>query len=58
MWLMKQDRNSPLHEAAFRGDAEIIQLLLNKIQLNNNQSVSALVDLQNQVPAALAHLHL
>ncbi|KAF1322429.1 26s proteasome regulatory complex, subunit psmd10, partial [Globisporangium splendens] len=46
--LKTPDRNSPLHEAAFRDEPEIMQLILSKIELNNNQPISALVDLQNQ----------
>ncbi|TYZ61657.1 hypothetical protein PybrP1_010656 [[Pythium] brassicae (nom. inval.)] len=54
--LKTPDRNSPLHEAAFRDEPEIIRVLLAKIQLKGNQSVSALVDLQNQFGNTPLHI--
>ncbi|DBA04470.1 TPA: hypothetical protein N0F65_010066 [Lagenidium giganteum] len=46
--LKTPDRNSPLHEAAFRGEPEIMQQLLIKIPLDSNQHMTSLVNLQNQ----------
>lgn len=43
------DRNSPLHEAAFRDEPAMMRGILSKIQENSKYSLAALVDLQNQV---------
>lgn len=43
------DRNSPLHEAAFRDEPVMMRDILAKIQQNSTYSLASLVDLQNQV---------
>lgn len=43
------DRNSPLHEAAFRDEPAMMRGILSKIQDSSKYSLAALVDLQNQV---------
>lgn len=47
--LKTPDRNSPLHEAAFRGDLGILQLVVNKVIERSNEDVPDLINLQNQV---------
>lgn len=51
-----QDRNSPLHEAAFKGDPDILQLVLNKILENSSEDAVDLINLQNQVRAEYTRL--
>lgn len=52
------DRNSPLHEAAFRDEPAMMRGILSKIQENSKYSLAALVDLQNQVGGLeLLHAH-
>ncbi|EGZ28321.1 hypothetical protein PHYSODRAFT_309222 [Phytophthora sojae] len=46
--LKTPDRNSPLHEAAFKGDPDILQLVLNKILENSSEDAVDLINLQNQ----------
>lgn len=46
--LKTPDRNSPLHEAASKGDPKILQLVLNKILEKSNDNASDLVNLPNQ----------
>eukprot|EP00644_Phytophthora_capsici_P000335 jgi/Phyca11/100155/e_gw1.4.895.1 len=46
--LKTPDRNSPLHEAAFRGDLGILQLVVNKVIERSNEDVPDLINLQNQ----------
>jgi hypothetical protein len=43
-----QDRNTPLHEAAFRGDPEILHLVLNKVLEKPSEEAAELINLQNQ----------
>ncbi|KAG7389754.1 hypothetical protein PHYPSEUDO_009674 [Phytophthora pseudosyringae] len=46
--LKTPDRNSPLHEAAFRGDPGILQLVLNKVLERPSEEGVDLINLQNQ----------
>ncbi|KAF4134067.1 Ankyrin repeats domain-containing protein [Phytophthora infestans] len=46
--LKTPDRNSPLHEAAFRGNPNIMQLVLKKILEKSGDDAIDLVNLQNQ----------
>ncbi|KUG02211.1 E3 ubiquitin-protein ligase MIB1 [Phytophthora nicotianae] len=43
------DRNSPLHEAAFAGDPNIMQFVLNKVLEKSGDNAADLLNLQNQV---------
>ncbi|ETI40660.1 hypothetical protein, variant [Phytophthora nicotianae CJ01A1] len=42
------DRNSPLHEAAFAGDPNIMQFVLNKVLEKSGDNAADLLNLQNQ----------
>ncbi|TMW55107.1 hypothetical protein Poli38472_013869 [Pythium oligandrum] len=46
--LKTPDRNSPLHEAAFRADPTIMRMILERIEQNGNQPIASLIDMQNQ----------
>ncbi|KAG6609365.1 26S proteasome regulatory complex, subunit PSMD10 [Phytophthora cinnamomi] len=46
--LKTPDRNSPLHEAAFRGDPDVLQLVLNKALEKSSEDAVSLINLQNQ----------
>ncbi|POM68523.1 Ankyrin [Phytophthora palmivora] len=46
--LKTPDRNSPLHEAAFRGDPHIVQLVLDKIMEKPSEEAAELINQQNQ----------
>ncbi|RLN66261.1 hypothetical protein BBP00_00002335 [Phytophthora kernoviae] len=48
-WHCKQsDRNSPLHEAAFRGDPDILDLVLKKVLEKAEEEAAELINLRNQ----------
>ncbi|KAL3673423.1 hypothetical protein V7S43_001135 [Phytophthora oleae] len=46
--LKTPDRNSPLHEAGFRGDPDIMQLVVNKVIEKSSEDTPDLINLQNQ----------
>ncbi|KAH7479219.1 putative ankyrin repeat protein [Phytophthora ramorum] len=46
--LKTPDRNSPLHEAAFRGDPTILQLVLSRVLERPSEESAQLINLQNQ----------
>ncbi|CEG50283.1 26S proteasome regulatory complex, subunit PSMD10 [Plasmopara halstedii] len=46
--LKTPDRNSPLHEAASKGDPKILQLVLNKVFDISSDDASDLINFQNQ----------
>ncbi|KAG7400566.1 hypothetical protein PHYBOEH_005089 [Phytophthora boehmeriae] len=46
--LKTPDRNSPLHEAAFRGDPDILDLILKKVLEKPEDEAAELINLQNQ----------
>lgn len=53
--LKTPDRNSPLHEAAFRGDPVILDLVLKKVLDKPSEEAVVLVNLQNQFGNAPLH---